>query len=103
MGDGECLAELCPAHSVFGLFGHDSVQIEMEASHIVAYQEKSALTECADVDLRRGTLMQPPDVTGRDRRMAFLALQQNRLYAQLQLRRFLALRRLGRTATPATT
>jgi hypothetical protein len=58
MRDGEGLPESSSSHCACGLFGKDTVDVEMEGAEIVAHQEQRTIPKCANVDLRRRTFVE---------------------------------------------
>ena len=58
----EGLAELSSTYYAFSLFRKNAVDVEVETCEVVAHQDQCTIAERADVDLRRGTRVQTPNV-----------------------------------------
>jgi hypothetical protein len=69
MRDGESLTELSAANDAIGLFRKDAVDVEVEATEVIAHQDQHTIPERADVDLRRRAFVKAADVTQAHRRL----------------------------------
>src|SRR6185312_641474 len=64
--DGEGLAELRAADAVAGLLGDDAVDVEVQPGEVIAEEDERGLAGRADVDVRRGALMDAAEVAEAD-------------------------------------
>ena len=94
----ERLAELAASNRPLGLLGEDPVDIEMKASEILADQKQGALAKGSNIDFRRGTLIQPPNVARAQGRHMSFSVQRNHLGSGEHLSRTISRERVSRSS-----